>query len=76
MGQWVHLKARLHLSESTDGQVQLWQDETKLIDEQGKRYHWPVRFTIAWKSASAPTALVRPATVYVDDVAISDKPID
>ena len=26
MGRWVNLKARLHLSESADGRVQLWQD--------------------------------------------------
>ena len=29
MGRWVNLKAGLHLSESADGRVQLWQDGTK-----------------------------------------------
>ena len=35
-GRWVNLKARLHLSESADGRVQLWQDGKKMIDEQGQ----------------------------------------
>ena len=30
VGRWVHLKARLHLSESADGQVQLWQDREEV----------------------------------------------
>ena len=77
VGRWVHLKARLHLSESADGQVQLWQDERKLIDEQGQTL--PLAGAIYDSleiGISAHSFGPNPATVYVDDVAISDQPID
>lgn len=77
VGRWVHLKARLHLSESVDGQVQLWQDERKLIDEQGQTL--PLAGAIYDSleiGISAHSFGPNTATVYVDDVAISDQPID
>ena len=77
VGRWVHLKARLHLSESADGQVQLWQDERKLIDEQGQTL--PLAGAIYDSleiGISAHSFGPNPATVYVDDVAISDQPIE
>ena len=77
VGRWVHLKAQLHLSESADGRVQLWQDERKLIDEQGQTL--PLASAIYDSleiGISAHSFGPNPATVYVDDVAISDRPID
>ena len=77
VGRWVHLKARLHLSESVDGQVQLWQDGSKLIDEPGQTL--PLAGAIYDSleiGISAHSFGPNPATVYVDDVAISDQPID
>ena len=72
VGRWVHVKARLHLSEAMDGRVELWQDGVKLIDERGQ--------TLPLASAvydsleigiSAHSFGPEPATVYVDDVTIS-----
>lgn len=77
VARWVHLKARLHLSESVDGQVQLWQDGSKLIDEAGQTL--PLAGAIYDSleiGISAHSFGPNPATVYVDDVAISDQPID
>ena len=71
------MKARLHLSESADGQVQLWQDDTKLIDEQGQTL--PLAGAVYDSleiGISAHSFGPNPATVYVDDVTVSDKPID
>ncbi len=77
VGRWVHLKARLHLSEAMDGRAELWQDGVKLIDEHGQTL--PLANAIYDSleiGISAHSFGPEPATVYVDDVAISDKPID
>ncbi len=73
-GRWVNFKACLHLSEAIDGRVELWQDGVKLIDEHGQ--------TLPLASAvydsmeigiSAHSFGPNAATIYVDDVTISDK---
>jgi hypothetical protein len=77
VGRWVHLKACLHLSEMPDGRVELWQDGKKLIDQQGQTL--PLAGAIYDSleiGISAHSFGPNPATVYVDDVTISDKPID
>ena len=77
MGRWVNLKARLHLSESADGRVQLWQDGQKLIDQSGQTL--PLAGAIYDSlevGISAHSFGPDSATLYVDDVVISDKPID
>jgi hypothetical protein len=70
----VNFKACLHLSEAIDGRVELWQDGVKLIDEHGQ--------TLPLASAvydsmeigiSAHSFGPNAATIYVDDVTISDK---
>jgi len=75
--QWVHLRVRLHLSDSPDGQVQLWQDDSLLIDAQGQTL--PLAGAIYDSleiGISAHSFGPNPATLYVDDVVISDQPLD
>jgi hypothetical protein len=72
-GCWVHLKARLHLSETMDGRVELWQDGVKLIDERGQNL--PLADAVYDSleiGISAHSFGPNAATVYVDDVTISD----
>jgi hypothetical protein len=77
VGKWVRLRARLHLSESADGRVQLWQDDMMLIDQQGQTL--PLAGAVYDSleiGISAHSYGPGPATVYLDDVVISDKPLD
>lgn len=77
LDQWVHLKARIHLSESSDGQVQLWQNQQLLIDAQGQTL--PLAGAIYDSleiGISAHSFGPDSAIVYVDDVAIADRPLD
>jgi hypothetical protein len=75
-GRWVHLKSRLKLSEAADGVVQLWQDGVKLIDEHGqtlplaKAIYDSLEIGISAHSFG-PDA----ATLFVDDIVISEKPV-
>ncbi len=55
--KWVHVKFHITLSEQHDGVVELWQDGTKIVDRSRPNLAAiPHASTIAWKSASAPTA--------------------
>ena len=76
-GRWVHLKAHLKLSDKEDGVIELWQDEVKIIDARGQTL--PLAHTIYNSleiGITAYNAGPNPAILYVDDVAISDRPLD
>jgi len=76
-GKWVRLRSHLKLSEKEDGVVELWQDGVKIVDARGRTL--PQAHTIYNSfeiGISAYSAGPEPATLYVDDVAISDRPID
>ena len=74
-GQWVHLKMHLKLSEKDDGVIELWQDGQKLIDTHGQTL---VLAHVIYNSLeigiSAYNEKDKSATLYVDDVSISDQP--
>ena len=75
-GRWVHLKSRLKLSETTDGVIQLWQDGVKLIDEHGQTL--PLANAIYDSleiGISAHSFGPDAATLFVDDIVISEKPL-
>ena len=77
MGKWVHLKAHLKLSEREDGIIELWQDGTKIVHARGQTL--PLAHTILNSlevGISAYSTGPKPATLYVDDISISDQPID
>jgi hypothetical protein len=77
VGRWFHLQSCFHLSEKPDGRVELWQDGEKLIDQQGQTL--PLAGAIYNSlevGISAHSFGPASATVYVDDVVVSDKPVD
>jgi hypothetical protein len=75
-GKWVHLKAHLKLSDRDDGEIELWQDGQQIVDARGP--------TLVLEHAiynsleigiTAYNELGKSATLYVDDVRISDEPL-
>jgi hypothetical protein len=76
-GQWVRLAAHLRLSETGDGVVQLWQDRAKVIDGRGQTL--PLAHAVYDSleiGVSAHSFGQRPATLFADDVEISNKPLE
>lgn len=76
-GRWVHLKSHLKLSEKDDGAIELWQDGQKIIDTYGQTlilsdavYN---SFEIGISAYNEQNSM---ATLYVDDVSISDQSWD
>ena len=75
--KWVHLKFHITLSEKDDGVVELWQDGTKIVDAHGQTL--PLAHSIYNSlevGISAHSIGPLPATLYVDDVSISDQPLE
>ena len=73
--QWVHVKLHLHLSPGDAGRVELWQDGKLILDKQGSnmpRNTFYDRIEVGQTANSTHQEL----TVYVDDVRVSDQPID
>ncbi len=75
-GKWVHLRAHLKLSERGDGVIELWQDGQKIIDTHGQTLVLAHAIYNSFEiGISAYNEQGRPATLYVDDVSVSDQPI-
>ena len=73
-GQWVHLKTHLKLSEKDDGVIELWQDGQKLIDTHGQTLALAHTIYNSLEiGISAYNEQGKPATLYVDDVSISNQ---
>ena len=74
-GQWVQLKLHLKLSEKDDGIIELWQDGQKLIDTRGQTLVLANTIYNSFEiGISAYNEQGKTATLYVDDVSISDQP--
>ncbi|WP_175517421.1 heparin lyase I family protein [Planctomicrobium piriforme] len=73
--QWVHLKLHLHLSTGAEGRVELWQDGMLILDKQGPNIP-PDTFYDRIEVGQTANSTHQALTVYVDDVRVSDKPID
>jgi len=78
IGRWVHVKAHLFLSDKKDGVIQLWQDDTLIIDERGqtlpfaKAVYDDLEIGISAHSVGPDSAIL-----YVDDLMISaEQPFD
>ena len=74
--RWVRLRVHLFLSEKSDGVMEVWQDDTKIIDARGQTL--PTARTVYDRLEAGLTAngsIERPHTLYVDDVAISNRPL-
>lgn len=77
VAKWVHLKARLKLSDKDDGIIELWQDGTKIVDARGQTL--PLAnsvYNYLEVGITAHSTRPQPATLYVDDVSISDQPLN
>ena len=75
-GRWVQLKAHLTLTEQNDGVIELWQDEQKIIDARGRTLLLSHMIYNSFEvGISAYNEQGGAATLYVDDVAISDQPL-
>jgi len=75
--QWVHLEYHLTLSQTEDGAIELWQDGHQIVDARGQTL--PLEHTIYNSlevGLSAYSRSSRPATLYVDDIQISNEPIE
>jgi hypothetical protein len=75
--RWVHLKAHLKLSEKDDGVIELWQNGTKIVDARGQTL--PLASSVynyLEVGITAHSTRPQPATLYVDDVFVSDQPFN
>jgi hypothetical protein len=72
----VRLRVHLFLSEKSDGVMEVWQDDTKVIDAHGQTL--PTAKTIYDRLEVGLTAngsTEHAHTLYVDDVSISNRPL-
>lgn len=75
-GRWVHLKAHLKLTDTDDGVIELWQDGQKIVDARGQTLVLPKTIYNSLEvGISAYNEKGNSATLYVDDVEISDEPL-
>ncbi|MCK6470127.1 MAG: polysaccharide lyase [Planctomycetes bacterium] len=76
VGRWVRVDAHYKLSEKDDGVVELWQDGRKLVSQKGRTLPLSDAIYNNYEvGISAHAFGTEAATLYVDDVTISDKPI-
>lgn len=76
LDRWVRLRVHLFLSEKSDGVMEVWQDDTKVIDAHGQTL--PTAKTIYDRLEVGLTAngsTENAHTLYVDDVTISNRPL-
>jgi len=78
IGQWVHLEAFLHQSNSYDGRLILWQDGVELFDFQNVITSYNNCNYNSWCADNewsvnlySDGLLPNPATIYIDDAQIS-----
>ncbi|MFM7554914.1 MAG: heparin lyase I family protein, partial [Verrucomicrobiota bacterium] len=75
-GQWVNLKAHLQLTEKDDGVIELWQDGQKIVDTHGQTLVLSHAIYNSFEiGISAYNEQGKTATLYVDDVSISNQPM-
>ena len=75
--RWVELRVHLFLSENNDGRMEVWQDGTKVIDAIGKTL--PTARTIYNRLQVGLTAngnRTHPQTLFVDDIVLSNRPLE
>ncbi len=75
-GRWVRLRVHLGLTEADDGVIEVWQDDRKIIDTRGRTL---VLAGAIYNSLEVGITSCneqgRPATLHVDDVAVSTEPL-
>lgn len=77
LDRWVNVRAHFLLSDDADGVIQIWQDGTLIVDQRGTTLPLPrAIYTSLEVGISAHSFGNRTATLWVDDVAISSKPLE
>jgi hypothetical protein len=73
--QWVRFRIHLKLMEDSQGVIEVWQDGRKIIDATGQTL--PLRDSIlnSLEVGISANGHGQAATMYVDDVVLSDQPI-
>lgn len=71
--RWVHVQIHLKLSDEEDGVNELWMDGRQLIQAKGRNL--PVAEAIYNHLEIGISAAMQEATVFVDDVEVSDQPV-
>ncbi len=77
MNQWVEVRSHFQLSEKPDGVIQVWQDSQLIIDTHGTTL--PISSAIYSSlevGISAHSSREKAAILWVDDLEISDMPIE
>lgn len=75
--KWVRLKVRLHLSDGSDGQLQVWQDDKEVLNARGQTL--PTAKAIYNRLQVGITAngnTTHARTLYLDDVVLSNRPLE
>jgi hypothetical protein len=72
--KWVHIKLHLKLSSHNDGVIELWQDGEKILSTTGRTL--PTYDSVYNAIQVGITATSVETVLIVDDVQISDHPID
>ena len=77
MGRWVFIEARLLLSDTDDGIIQLWQDDTLIIDRRGQTLPFADAVYDSLEiGLSAYSSGPEAAILFVDDLMISAEQMD
>ena len=77
LDRWVDVRAHFVLSDDTAGVIQIWQDDTLIVDQRGTTLPLPrAIYSSLEVGISAHSFGSRTATLWVDDVAISSKPLE
>ena len=75
VGRWVNIKTHYRLSEKDDGIIEVWQDNVKIIDARGQTLLLPdTIYNYLEVGITAHTYGQKAATLYIDDIVISDRP--
>jgi hypothetical protein len=71
VGKWFQLQIYLKQSEQFDGQITVWQDGVQLFDVQNVRTKYPGGYQNWSVNNYGKDLYPNPATLYIDDAAIS-----
>jgi len=74
--RWVRLRVHLFLSEESDGAMEVWQDDTKVLDAHGQTLPTAKTIYDRWQiGLTANGSTQHEHTLYMDDVIISNRPL-
>jgi hypothetical protein len=69
--QWVHVEIFLRQSSAFDGEIAVWQDGVEILRQSNVKTRYPYMGDEWAPSSYSGSILPSPATIYIDDAAIS-----